>query len=107
MGKSRDDYKLEVDADNVLRLWDLSNPHTDEPFILQPNYPNNIEWTAEQARAWGEAFIEAHYNPESAMVAGYSPEEPVIPRPIDYAKLAKEKLIALGFTEEEARAITR
>lgn len=105
MGKSRNDYKLEIDADNVLRLWDLTNPHTDEPFILQPHYPNNIAWTKEQATVWGEAFIEAHYNPESAMVAGNTPEEPVIPRPINHAKLAIEKLIALGLTEEEVKAI--
>lgn len=106
MELTRENFKLEVDENNVLRLWNLSNTDNDEPFILQPNYPNNIEWTNEQATAWGEAYIQSICDPESAMVPGYSPEEPIIPRPIDYKKLAMEKLLALGLTEEEAKAMT-
>ena len=105
MEKSRTDYRLEVDADSVLRLWDLTNPTNEEPFILQPYYPNTAAWTVEQATAWGEVYLESIYNPESEMVAGYSPEEPVIPRPIDYKKLALAKLLALGLTEEEALSL--
>ena len=104
MKLSRTDFELKVDDNNVLRLWNLSNVDNDEPFILQPNYPNNVEWTKEQATAWGEAYIESICDPESAMVPGYSPEEPIIPRPINHAKLAMKKLVTLGLTEEEAAA---
>ena len=67
-----DKYKYEIDENNAVRIWDLTNPNeNDAPFFYQPDYPDGTAWenksTAEQ---WAVDTIndwiqsEANYNLE-------------------------------------------
>ena len=53
-------YIVDIDENNVVRIYDGINP---EPFIYQPHQPNGEQFTAETAATWAEQFIEEHQKP--------------------------------------------
>lgn len=76
------------------------------PFLFQPFWPDQTPWASKkEAEDWAKAKIEELSNPNSEYWAGVTPSEPLMPRPIDYRQSALEKLIALGLSEEEAKAV--
>lgn len=71
-----------IDETNVIRVWatqndfDSSNP----AILVQPDFPNGDEWTAEEASAWAAQFILSYEDPTSAKVPGNSKAEPITDR---------------------------
>ena len=67
----------------VLEIWDNENPNENNaPFLRQPEWPDGTAWENEaQITAWADAAIAAFENPNSEMIAGPNPANPVIPRP--------------------------
>ena len=78
---SRFTYKI---TNMVLEVWDKENPNENNaPFLRQGEWPDGTAWENEaQITDWAEAAIAALENPDSEMMAGPNPENPVIPRPI-------------------------
>lgn len=76
-------YKYEINDKKEIRVWDLENPNKkNAPFLLQPNWPNGIEWTdKKEAEAWAELLIESMENPDSEFIPGTSPDNHPRKRP--------------------------
>lgn len=49
-----DKYKYEIDENNAVRIWDLTNPYENNaPFFYQPDYPDGTPWESrEAAETW-------------------------------------------------------
>lgn len=77
-------YRYEIDTENAIRVWDDENPNeTGAPFMFQPDWPDRTPWeSAAQATEWVEIYIASLVNPESEFLAGDSPEQPKMIRPI-------------------------
>lgn len=72
--------KFEANKNEVL-IW---LGETKEPNIVQPSWPDGTPWANdEEATKWAKAWIEASENPDSEFLAGNSPEQPLILRPIE------------------------
>ena len=83
-----------IDENNTVRIFDGIN---EEPFILQPHFPDGSEFTAETAASWAEEFIIQWetQNAESQRIA-------------ELKESAKNKLMSgLPLTEEEAAIILK
>jgi hypothetical protein len=60
-----DRYKYEIDEQNTVRIWDIEVVNeNNEPFLLQPYYPNSIPWESkEAAENWAINYINELLNP--------------------------------------------
>jgi hypothetical protein len=72
-------YRYEITENNELKIWNTDSG-SDAPTILQPDYPDCTPWTKDQARQWGEAYIDMMTNPECQFFPGEGPDKPLIPR---------------------------
>jgi hypothetical protein len=101
--------RYEIDENNAVHMW---NDTQDEPFLFQPDWPNGTPWAnAEEAENWAKAKIAELEDPEAYEAPAFPGAEPVkqyrqIRAEQDAAiKVAINKLMQLGLTEEEATAI--
>lgn len=76
-------YIYEINDNLELRVWDTENPNENgAPFLFQPDWPNGTTWESrEQVEAWANIYVEELSNPQSELLAGFSPEVPSIVRP--------------------------
>lgn len=49
----------------------------EEPFVSQPSYPSGEVWTAEEAKAWAELFVNCKNDPNAEELPGDSKHKPV------------------------------
>jgi hypothetical protein len=65
-----DKYKYEIDENNAVRIWDLTNPNeNDAPFFYQPDYPDGIAWeNKEAAEKWVVDTINEWLKPATEIV---------------------------------------
>lgn len=69
------------------------------PFRVQPTWPNGEPWADEaEALEWAQAVIEQIENPESEFIAGFSREEPRIPKPV--SEVIEPEIIDAEIVEE-------
>lgn len=96
--------RYEIDENNA--VWIYGDGET-TAFCFQPDWPDTTPWADKaEAEAWAQAKIAELTDP-NAPLAGPNPANPTEPRPIDYKKIAIQKLIALGLSEEEAKALSK
>lgn len=70
------------------------------PFRVQPSWPNGDAWANEaEALEWAQLVVEQIENPESEFIAGFSREEPRIPRPAP--EVIEPEIIDAEIVEEE------
>lgn len=101
--------RYEIDENNGIRVWHDGQA---DPFIYQPDYPDGTQFIdRNDAESWAQAKIAELTDIDAPMAPNSPNEEPKMnPWKYEYEKqLAKEngiaKLIALGLSEQEAKAI--
>lgn len=94
-------YKI-IDDNFTIELFDGVQT---EPYIRQPNWPDGTPWaSATEAENWAKQHILS-LTDETAELAGISPAQPTLPRPVPVTGVAaiKQKLVmGQPLTEEEA-----
>ena len=65
-----DKYKYEIDENNAVRIWDLTNPYeNDAPFFYQPDYPDGTAWeNKEAAEKWVVDIINEWLKPPAEII---------------------------------------
>jgi hypothetical protein len=102
--------RYEIDSDNAVRVW---NDGEETPFLFQPDWPDGTPWAdAQEAESWAIAKIEEIENPDAFEAPNYRGA----PQTVQYRKIRAEKeiamqqgiakLMALGLTEDEAKAVS-
>jgi hypothetical protein len=79
-------------------------PGSEVAFILQPAYPSGEGWTAEEAKAWAELFVNCKNDPTAEELPGDSKDKPVKYRSQMPVPEEPEQRIPTDLTEEEAPA---
>jgi hypothetical protein len=103
--KDPNNYSFTIDESDgfAIRMWFGSTDA--DPFLYQPCYPNHTDFweSAEEASQWAElkiAELTNRDNPQTPTGRGV-PGLPQMPDNDVLKDAAKEKLKALGFTQEE------
>jgi hypothetical protein len=101
--------RYEIESNNTVLIYADTQI---EPIIIQPHYPNGDAFlTREDAEAWAEAKIAEFDDIDAPMAPNFKGETPQaqsrkILQEKEEARLAGiAKLVALGLTESEAKAI--